>query len=213
MVSKTALASFVIPAPYGRMPAFFQTLSARELRSGFAEIIKHALIADVQQWQELQQITHLENIDWSEWVARSVAIKQQIVQEDPHEKGIRKALNFGHTIGHAIESYFLETAPPLLHGEAIAAGMICEAWLSAKQLGLSKPELTAITDYFLAMYGHQAIPENIDELLLSTMRQDKKNEDTRINFSLIPAAGKVAVNQTATEEEIVESLAYYRQLG
>lgn len=210
---KNSIGLFRDPRAVWADARFFQTLSARELRSGFAEIIKHALIADVQQWQELQQITHLENIDWSEWVARSVAIKQQIVQEDPHEKGIRKALNFGHTIGHAIESYFLETATPLLHGEAIAAGMICEAWLSAKQLGLSKPELTAITDYFLAIYGHQAIPENIDELLLSTMRQDKKNEDTRINFSLIPTAGKVAVNQTATEEEIVESLAYYRQLG
>ncbi|MGH1437351.1 MAG: 3-dehydroquinate synthase [Lewinella sp.] len=210
---KNSIGLFRDPRAVWADARFFQTLSARELRSGFAEIIKHALIADVQQWQELQQITHLESIDWSEWVARSVSIKQEIVKEDPHEKGIRKALNFGHTIGHAIESYFLETATPLLHGEAIAAGMICEAWLSAKQLGLSKPKLTAITDYFLTIYGHQAIPEGIDELLLSTMRQDKKNEDTRINFSLIPAAGKVAVNQTATEEEIVGSLVYYRALG
>ncbi len=210
---KNSIGLFRDPRAVWADARFFQTLSARELRSGFAEIIKHALIADVQQWQELQQITHLESIDWSEWVARSVSIKQEIVKEDPHEKGIRKALNFGHTIGHAIESYFLETATPLLHGEAIAAGMICEAWLSAKQLGLSKPELTAITDYFLTIYGHQAIPEGIDELLLSTMRQDKKNEDTRINFSLIPAAGKVAVNQTAKEEEIVGSLEYYRALG
>ncbi|WP_367388245.1 3-dehydroquinate synthase [Lewinella sp. LCG006] len=207
---KNSIGLFRDPRAVWADARFFQTLSARELRSGFAEIIKHALIADVQQWQELQHITDLASIDWSEWVARSVAIKQQIVREDPHEKGIRKALNFGHTIGHAIESYFLETTTPLLHGEAIAAGMICEAWLSAKQLGLSQQELTDITNYFLRIYGHQAIPEDIDELLLSIMRQDKKNEDARINFSLIPTAGKVAVNQTATAEEIVHSLAYYR---
>lgn len=207
---KNSIGLFRDPRAVWADARFFETLSARELRSGFAEIIKHALIADVQQWQELQQITNLENIDWSEWVARSVAIKQQIVQEDPHEKGIRKALNFGHTIGHAIESYFLETATPLLHGEAIAVGMICEAWLSAQQLGLSQQELAAITDYFLTIYGHPTLPEGIDDLLLSTMRQDKKNEDARINFSLIPTAGKVVVNQTATAEEIVHSLAYYR---
>jgi 3-dehydroquinate synthase len=210
---KNSIGLFRDPRAVWADARFFETLSARELRSGFAEIIKHALIADVQQWQELQQITDLENIDWSEWVARSVTIKQQIVQEDPHEKGIRKALNFGHTIGHAIESYFLETAAPLLHGEAIAAGMICEAWLSAQQLGLSQQELTTITDYFLRIYGHQSIPKDIDNLLLSIMRQDKKNEDARINFSLIPTAGKVAVNQTATAEEIMGSLSYYRGLG
>jgi len=90
--------------------------------------------------------------------------------------------------------------------------MICEAWLSAQQLGLSQQALTTITDYFLTIYGHQTIPEDIDDLLLSIMRQDKKNEDARINFSLIPTAGKVAVNQTATAEEIMGSLSYYRKL-
>ena len=192
---------------------FFATLSQRELRSGFAEIIKHALIADATQWQELQSLTKLDQIDWANWVARSVAIKQQIVAADPHEKGLRKALNFGHTIGHAVESYFLETTSPLLHGEAIAIGMICEAWLSAKILHLSEAELTAITQYFLTLYGHQSLPLQETEQLLSTMRQDKKNEDTRINFSLIPAAGQVQVNQTAPEDLIVESLAFYNGLA
>lgn len=210
---KNSIGLFQNPRAVWADPRFFETLPQRELRSGFAEIIKHALIADQQQWQELQNTPDLNTINWADWVARSVAIKQRIVTEDPHEKGLRKALNFGHTIGHAVESYFLETTTPLLHGEAIAIGMICETWISAQQLGLSVNELQAITQYFLAIYGHQQIPDNIDKTLLSTMRQDKKNEDDRINFSLLPAAGQVAVNQTATAERIVASLAYYRALA
>lgn len=209
---KNSLGLFRDPRAVWADPRFFQTLPDRELRSGFAEIIKHALIADAQQWNELQSITSLTAIDWTAWVARSVAIKQQIVKEDPLEKGIRKALNFGHTIGHAVESYFLETDQPLLHGEAIAIGMICEAWLSAKVLGLPPEALAQITQYFLALYGHQAVPLRAKEQLLATMRQDKKNEDHRINFSLLPAAGQVKVNQTSSAEQIISSLAYYNGL-
>lgn len=208
---KNSVGLFRDPRAVWADPRFFQTLSDRELRSGFAEIIKHALIADAQQWKELQSITSLVNVDWTEWVARSVAIKQQIVAEDPMEKGLRKALNFGHTIGHALESYFLETDQPLLHGEAIAIGMICEAWLSAKVLGLSTAELEQITNYFLNLYGHQTIPMNESETLLATMRQDKKNEDSRINFSLLPGIGAVEVNQTASTELILESMKYYNE--
>ncbi|MEM1214517.1 MAG: 3-dehydroquinate synthase [Bacteroidota bacterium] len=191
---------------------FFTTLSAREVRSGFAEIIKHALIADRQQWEDLLTINDLSAVEWSDWVACSVAVKQRIVEQDPFEKGLRKALNFGHTIGHAIESYFLETDIPLLHGEAIAAGMICEAHLSAQTVGLPETELQTITDYFLAHYGHQAIPEAVWPQLLATMRQDKKNEDHRINVSLLPRAGQVQVNQIASVAAIEESLLYYNQL-
>ena len=210
---KNSIGLFRDPRAVWADPRFFQTLSARELRSGFAEIIKHALIADEQQWNDLQTITQLETVDWADWVARSVAIKQQIVAQDPLEKGLRKALNFGHTIGHAVESYFLETDKPLLHGEAIAIGMICESWLSAEILGLSEAELSAITAFFLKWYGHRALPLDKTEQLLATMRQDKKNEDSRINFSLVPAIGKVEVNQTATIDLIQRSLAFYNTLS
>ncbi|MEL6968709.1 MAG: 3-dehydroquinate synthase [Bacteroidota bacterium] len=209
---KNSVGLFRNPRAVWADPRFFATLSQRELRSGFAEIIKHALIADLAQWQELQQLTDLNQIDWASWVARSVAIKQQIVAADPHEKGLRKALNFGHTIGHAVESYFLERDSPLLHGEAIAIGMICEAWLSRQVLGLSSEDLADISQYFLALYGHHSVPLSAKEQLLATMRQDKKNEDHRINFSLLPAAGQAKVNQTTTVELIIESLQYYNEL-
>lgn len=209
---KNSIGLFRDPRAVWADPLFFRTLPARELRSGFAEIIKHALIADRQQWHELQQTSSLDSVDWADWVARSVAIKQQIVEEDPLEKGLRKALNFGHTIGHAVESYFLETPEPLLHGEAIAIGMICEAWLSVQKLNLSATELSSITQYFLALYGHQPLPIEQKEQLLATMRQDKKNEDARINFSLLPTIGQVEVNQTASADLIIKSLEYYNSL-
>ncbi len=209
---KNSIGLFRNPRAVWADPRFFATLSQRDLRSGFAELITHALIADEAQRLELQQLTDLDAIDWASWVARSVAIKQQIVAEDPHEKGLRKALNFGHTIGHAVESYFLESTSPLLHGEAIAIGMICEAWLSQQLLGLPEKNLTAITQYFLSLYGHHPVPLNAQEQLLATMRQDKKNEDHRINFSLLPAVGQAKVNQTATAEQITRSLEYYNTL-
>jgi len=210
---KNSIGIFQNPRAVWADPHFFQTLPPRELRSGFAEIIKHALIADHDQWQELLATEDLKAIDWASWVARSVAIKQQIVAQDPHEHGLRKALNFGHTIGHAIESFFLETPNPLLHGEAIAAGMICEAWLSAQLVGLSTAHMEAITGLFLRLYGHRAVPVAAFPELLSTMRQDKKNEDTRINFSLVPEPGYVRVNQTATPTQIEASLVYYNGLA
>lgn len=210
---KNSIGLFRDPRAVWADPGFFATLPPRELRSGFAEIIKHALIADAGQWQELSANKQWETTNWAEWVARSVAIKQKIVTIDPHEKGLRKALNFGHTIGHAIESYFLESDTPLLHGEAIAAGMICEAWLSAQKTGLSTQDLHAITDFFLSIYGHQHVPEASWPTLINTMRQDKKNEDSRINFSLLTAAGHAKVNETAEEQLILDSLQYYNELG
>jgi 3-dehydroquinate synthase len=210
---KNSIGLFRNPRAVWADPSFFATLPSRELRSGFAEIIKHALIADADQWEKLSTAANWNDTNWADWVARSVAIKQRIVTADPHEKGLRKALNFGHTIGHAIESYFLETDSPLLHGEAIAAGMICEAWLSAQQTGLSTEALQSITNFFLKVYGHQAIPESVWPQLIDTMRQDKKNEDTRINFSLLRAIGSEKVNETAEEDQILASLRYYNQLN
>ncbi|MCB0638185.1 MAG: 3-dehydroquinate synthase [Lewinella sp.] len=206
---KNSIGLFRDPAAVWADPAFFATLPPREVRSGFAEIVKHALIASAEQWARLQSITDLADVNWIDWVADSVAIKRDVVEEDPHEKGLRKALNFGHTIGHAIESYFLASDTPLLHGEAIAAGMIAEAWLSERQAGLTPPDLAAITRYLLRIYGHQAVPEEAFATLITYMRQDKKNEDSRINFSLLPAPGAVAVNQTAEPAVIAEALRYY----
>ena len=140
-------------------------------------------------------------------------MKREVVLEDPFEKGLRKALNFGHTIGHAIESYWLETEQRLFHGEAIAAGMIMESWLSTQLDKLAEADLKEITDYCLTVYGHQAVPEEAFPELVALMRQDKKNEDHRINFTLLSAPGKARINATAEEGLILAALRYYNELA
>ena len=194
-------------------PAFLHSLPPREIRSGFAEIIKHALIADAGQWAALQSVADPRQTDWSALLPASVDIKRHIVEVDPHERGLRKALNFGHTIGHAVESYFLDTPAPLLHGEAIAVGMVCESWLSHRRTGLSEAALQDISRYLLRHYGHVRLPESAFDHMLATMRQDKKNETDEINFSLLPAIGEVEVNHGVEAGLIVESLRYYNEQG
>jgi 3-dehydroquinate synthase len=191
---------------------FLKTLSFREIRSGFAEIIKHSLIADLMQWSKIKQLQSLEGIDWSSFLVPSLKIKQAVVEKDPFEKGWRKALNFGHTIGHAVEGYALETKVPLLHGEAIAIGFITEAYLSHKKVGLSGLELKEIVQFILKIYDPKPLPESAFPTYLSLMSNDKKNENNEINFSLIYPVGKAIINQTADEILITESLRYYNNL-
>lgn len=209
---KNSIGVFQNPQAVWIDPAFLHTLSAREVRSGYAEVIKHALIADAGQWDKLKNITDLEAVDWQSIILASVAIKRDIVEQDPHERGLRKALNFGHTIGHAIESHWLPTDDRLLHGEAIGAGMIMEAWISTQRDQLTSRELKEITDYILAIYGHQSIPEKIFPKLIDLMRQDKKNDDERINFTLLAAIGQATVNATAEVDVIKEALRFYNGL-
>ena len=193
-------------------PHFLKTLSLREIRSGFAEIIKHSLIWSPTQWQELQRVKELSTVDWMQWLEKSIEVKKEIVLADPFEKGIRKALNFGHTIGHAVESYFLETDHPLLHGEAIAIGMITESYLSMHLTGLSQTDLEVITPFILNHYGHRSLPESSFDTLLKIMSNDKKNQGNTINFTLLKAPGQCTINQIASEELILESLRFYNQL-
>ena len=194
-------------------PTFLHTLSDRELRSGYAEVIKHSLIADQSQWEDLQNISNLRTADWDAIIPASLKIKQQIVEEDPFEKGLRKALNFGHTIGHAVEGHALETDTPLLHGEAIAIGMIGEAYLSAQRLELPQSDLDQIGNYLVTLYGKATLDTSNYATYLQLMGNDKKNEGKEINFSLLPATGAVSVNQTATSEEIIAALDYYNGLS
>ncbi|MEZ5042708.1 MAG: 3-dehydroquinate synthase [Saprospiraceae bacterium] len=191
---------------------FLQTLPAEEIRSGFAEIVKHSLIADRAQWNKIKQINDLDKINWDEYVYPSLLIKQKIVEQDPFERGIRKALNFGHTIGHAIEGLALDGGRPLLHGEAIAIGMICESWLSYQISGLSAADFQEITDFFLRIYDPYDLSDLSYAKLLALMANDKKNEGKAINFSLLSAAGQVCINQTCNPEMIISSLDYYQEL-
>ncbi len=194
-------------------PIFLKTLPEREIRSGFAEIIKHALIKNENQWQEIREIKDLSQVDWHVFIADSVKIKRDIVQEDPFEKGLRKALNFGHTIGHGIESVFLEKPDFLLHGEAIAIGMICESFISNEIAGLSDKELNSISSYLLSIFGHQPLEKADFKAMISIMGNDKKNIGNKINFTVLNGIGKVSINETATKTLIIKSLEYYNGLA
>jgi 3-dehydroquinate synthase len=190
-------------------PAFLSTLPFRERRSGFAEIIKHSLIADAGQWKQLREIDNLEEVDWPALIGPSLCIKKNIVLEDPMERGLRKALNFGHTIGHAVESLLLPTPKPLLHGEAVAVGMICEAFLSHEESDLPLRDVESICNYLQQHFNPQPIAPAQFGTLLQLMANDKKNDGAGINFSLLPAIGSVKVNQVVDPSSIRRSLEYY----
>ncbi len=190
---------------------FLKTLPPREIRSGFAEILKHALIRDADHWEELKEVEDLSGMDWDEHIGRSVIVKRDIVQIDPIEKGLRKALNFGHTIGHAVESVALESDAPLLHGEAVALGMVCESYISYQTTGLPADEFDAIVNSVKTIYGCPRIDDG-DDAYLSLMRNDKKNKGGKINFSLLPRIGDVSVDMEPEESLIIDALAYYRSI-
>jgi 3-dehydroquinate synthase len=192
--------------------AFLRTLPDSEIRSGFAEVFKHALIADASQWNDLKKISTLKGVNWPALLAPSLSIKQHIVEEDPREKGIRKALNFGHTIGHAVESYSLQTDNPLLHGEAVALGIICESWLSHRVTGLPEADLMEIAAFVRRFYSPFPLETAAFPMIFELMRKDKKNLKGNINFTLLKAAGKAIIDQYCDEALIRESLLFYQSL-
>lgn len=189
--------------------AFLATLPERELRSGFAEVIKHGLIADRALWDQLVCQPHWQASDWSKVVAASVDIKYRVVQLDPTEKGPRKTLNFGHTVGHAIESAALAEGLSIFHGEAIAVGMVCEAFLSSRKGLLPVPQCEAITHYLRSVFGTVALPNGsrVQDLLL----QDKKNKGKRILAALLRQIGQAVWDVEITAADVSESLDYYQQ--
>lgn len=208
---KNMVGTFSLPKAVFIEHTFLTTLSKRELLSGFAEMIKHGLIVDAAYYKSLKasDFQHIE----SQAIYRSVEIKNKVVTEDPLEKGLRKILNFGHTIGHAIETYALtHDKKPLTHGEAIAIGMVCEAFLSAKNCELSIEELEDISTYILSIYPKYKIKEKSFSALLSLMESDKKNEDGQIMFSLLDKIGTCSFNCRVTTSDILSSLSYYNSL-
>jgi 3-dehydroquinate synthase len=191
---------------------FFDTLSDEELRSGYAEIIKHCLIRDANMFYEITKKPY-EKLDLFTLTKHSVKIKDWVVEEDPTEKGLRKILNFGHTVGHAIESFYLESEEKkLLHGEAIAIGMICEAYLSVSKCDLTQQELDKIVSYIKRIYNPKKIKEgDIDEIVQLT-KQDKKNEGHRINCSLLRNIGACTFDIQIDEDDIKASIVYFNEL-
>ena len=205
---KNQIGTFAFPKAVFVNPSFLKTLSKRELLSGFAEVIKHGLIADKNYWNEVRGIKEILTSHISHLISASIEIKNKIVSADPYEKGLRKALNFGHTIGHAIESASLKTKKPLLHGEAIAIGMICEAYISRKCCGLSDEELNEIVSFIKSTFHPKEIKLPVKKLI-GLMKQDKKNLDDEINCTLLSSIGKAEINNSCSEELIEESLSFF----
>lgn len=192
-------------------PEFLKTLPHAELRSGYAEIIKHGLIRDKAYFQKLQA-QNWESQDWESLIRHSVGIKKAVVEADPKENGLRKILNFGHTIGHAFESYFLDTQNHLLHGEAIALGMIAEGFLSFEKVGFSFEEFREMSRFLLQVYGKVDFPLHELDPILDLCTQDKKNEGSVILFSLLESIGNCTYNIPVTREEIKHAIQYYHQI-
>ncbi|MEQ9437986.1 MAG: 3-dehydroquinate synthase [Cyclobacteriaceae bacterium] len=192
-------------------PVFLQTLPERELRSGFAEVIKHALIADAAYWNTLRSAPFARQ-NWSAHIGHSVQVKSRVVDKDFLEGGLRKVLNFGHTIGHAVESYFLETDRPLLHGEAIAVGMIAETFLSVRHTGLSPEEAEEINDFIIAVFGQPEIPTEAVEDIVQLTKQDKKNDQQTIRCTLLERIGLANYDVPILEKDVQEALTYYQGL-
>ncbi len=209
---KNSIGLFKNPKAVFIDPIFLNTLAQREIKSGLAEIIKHGLIADVQLWNEIKQIDKVEAVDWEAFLLPSLEIKKRVVEADPFEKNIRKTLNFGHTVGHAIESWALNSASPLLHGEAIAAGMICESYLSTQITGFSKDSVEEISTFILKIYGKYLLKNEYFQDLLRLMKNDKKNQDGKINFTMLNAIGHSKIDQYCEESLVLEGFSYYSNL-
>ena len=209
---KNQIGLFSNPRAVYIVPDFLKTLSKRQWLSGYAEVIKYALITDTALWQQLRQLALYDINEHGALINRCVRIKNDIVIQDPLESNLRKALNFGHTIGHAVETYFLdhEEHLPLLHGEAIALGMICESYLSCKKGLLNHQAVDEITAVILAAYKPVPLSETMYKPLLQLMQHDKKNVGKEIRFSLLSAIGTAEIDQVADEALIISSLEYYR---
>ncbi|UOG76104.1 3-dehydroquinate synthase [Hymenobacter tibetensis] len=209
---KNHLGVFQEPAGVFIDPAFLATLDPRQLKSGYAEVVKHGLIADAAAFQE-QRVNSLFIDDWTDTIRHSVALKQEIVAQDPLEAGPRKLLNFGHTVGHALESFLLsQPGREILHGEAVAAGMVCEAWLSVQHGLLSDTELDQIETFLFSVFEKVQFVTLETEAIAEYARQDKKNAGTTINCTLLETIGRGVYNQPVTVAEIAESLRYYHRL-
>ncbi len=191
---------------------FLKTLPKEELKSGFAELVKHSLVADKKMWYTLQTIEDITPESIKKYIYQSIKIKVKIVRKDPTEKGIRKALNFGHTIGHAIESAsILKSRKPILHGHAIAVGMIVESWLSCQLNLLSTKDFNQI-EKFLSLHFNRLVLDFDSKDLIKLMGHDKKNENGKIQFSLIHKIGSPKLKINCEQDLIQQALTTCLQL-
>lgn len=208
---KNIIGTFTLPQAVFINVDFLRTLDRRQMVSGYAEMVKHAFIYDAAYYEQLKAFDMDRPSE--DLIYRSVEIKNEVVTADPKEAGLRKILNFGHTIGHAVETHSLDhDSNPLLHGEAIAIGMICEAFLSHRYNGLSEAELNEVVGHLRSVFPAYTLKSESFGAVIATMRNDKKNSQGRIGFSLLKGLGECSYNHYLEAEAIEEALAYYQSL-
>lgn len=209
---KNLVGTFAEPERIFVYADFLKTLKFEELRSGFAEMLKHGLIADQKHWKDLTAIEKLSADNIAPFIERSMQIKQNVVEEDFTEQNIRKTLNFGHTVGHALESLFLQTGKPVLHGEAVAAGMMCETYLSYREGFITEATALSVIESIRKFYPKLNIEHFTEEQILLPMYNDKKNTSNGISFTLITDIGKSKFDCFSTLENIISGLIFYKNL-
>lgn len=192
---------------------FLRTLDSENLRSGYAEMLKHALLDGTTMWERhlAFDLGHPDLSVLQDLVAESIAVKQRIVQEDPHERGLRKALNLGHTTAHAFESLMLHRDTPVLHGYAVAWGLVVELFMSTALLGFPTERMRRTVHYITQAYGRPAISCDDYDALFDYMRHDKKNVGGTINFTLLSDVGEICLDQTADRNLIDDALDFLRE--
>lgn len=208
---KNHIGVFQVPAFTLLYSGFLKTLPEHELRSGFAEIIKHVIISDPAMWSKIK-VKPLHEQNWDELIRHSVEFKAQVTKEDPKEKGLRKILNTGHTIGHAIETFLLSNGRKVMHGEAIAAGMIAENYIARKTLNFEEHVCKEIEKFIISIYGKIEIHSDELSAIARLTLQDKKNKENRVLSVLLEAIGKPKWDCEITMPSIEESLRYYKHI-
>ncbi len=209
---KNQIGVFSEPKAVFIISEFLKSLPKNQILSAYAEIIKHALIADEKYWETIKNTEILSNPNYLNLIIPSINIKNEIVRLDPYEKNERKKLNFGHTFGHAFEAFSHKQGKALLHGEAIAMGMICEAFISYKISGLGQAQFQEIISHILKYFKLFAIKKQDFITLIEIMSHDKKNSCEEINFTLINSIGQSEINRTCKKEIIIEAFDFYSQL-
>jgi len=208
---KNEIGAFHLPKAVLFYAPFFESLDEPNILSGYAEMLKHGLLSNTKYWNELLSLDlrHPESPEFLSAVKESVYIKEDITEQDPKEQGIRKALNLGHTAGHAFESLSYKQGTPVLHGYAIAWGLICELYLSSKRFGFPSAVLQQYIYLVREAYGVFPISYKDYPALYETMTHDKKNESKAVNFTLLSSIGDIQLNQTADKALIEEMLDFY----
>jgi len=210
---KNMVGTFSFPEQIFIFPRFLETLPYKELRSGFAEMLKHGLIADKIHWNQLIKIQKIDSESIFSHIKTSMEIKKEIVEKDFYENNVRKTLNFGHTIGHAVESLFLEKEIPILHGEAVALGMICETYLSYLEDLISDGDSQIIIDSIQKYFPNIDLRDFTNDHIIDLLWNDKKNTDKRINFSLLSGIGSGVFDHECKSKNIIKALDFYRKMS